>query len=41
MERLTKALDLINALGQLALTLLLLRAAWELLQVFTWTGGAL
>ena len=40
MERLTKTIDLAVSLGQLGLTLVLLRVAWELLKIFQWTGAA-
>ena len=40
MERLNKTLECLVNMGQLALTVILLRVAWELLQVMTWTGAA-
>ena len=40
MERLTKTLEMLVNVGQLGLTVILLRVAWELLKLMTWTGAA-
>ena len=39
-ERLNRTLELCVNLGQLGLTVILLRVAWELLKLMTWTGTA-
>ena len=40
MERLNRSIEFAVNLGQLALTIILLRVAWELLKIMTWTGAA-
>ena len=40
MERLNRTLELCVNLGQLGLMVILLRVAWEMLKLMTWTGTA-
>ena len=40
MDRANKIFEMLTNLGQLALTLILLRVAWAMMQLMTWTGAA-